>query len=403
MNTSILSDRALERSAQLHNREYIEMVEGEGGLTKASALHKSQLANYLREKCVLDKVLPPVDIDPTECEVGPTTDTLYYRIHLQMETRAFLSSFEAMPRETQELYVPRVFVSFLMLSTPKYVANDYNIMAYPFPVTQQVEDQIGLDMHEAKDWVMLRELERTIQASRADYGNVLRGVEATADIEANGTNTRFRGKLRREDLINLKSKFPGERARLERILVPETDYIQLERFKDDDFGSGLMSNVFIDGLETERVHGINMIRTIKIDNRRGDVFRTGNIYAFTSPEQTGRNFNLRGLKFYIERDHQFLFFDAQMAFGFLWAVASRCVKLELYNGGTVAGTAGTLASGTNYAGGAWVADPTVTNSTTAEAQGLIASDQLWGSPEQVTQKDYFDVSKGYRRPRVNFL
>lgn len=399
MNT----DRVLEKQASASNRRWMDVAEsGHQGLEKLSELHSSQLAGYLKEKAVLDKALPPEDISPSDCEVGPTTDTLYYRIHLQTETRAFLSTFEAMPREVQEIYVPRVFVSFLMLSTPKYVANDYNIMAYPFPVTKQVEDQIGLDMHEAKDWVMLRDLEAAIQASRADYGNVLRGVEAQADIEANGTNTRFRGKLRREDMINLKAKYPGERGRIERIIVPETDYIQLERFKDDDFGDGLLSDVFVNGLESEKVHGVAIIRTIKIDNRRGDVFRTGNIYAFANHTMIGRNFNLRGLKFYIERDHQYLFFDAQMAFGFIWAVASRCVKLELYNGGTVFGTAGTLAPGNDYAGVPWVANPAVTNSQTAEDQGLIASDQLWGAPEQVTQKDYFDVSKGYRRPRISF-
>lgn len=372
-------DKASAAKIALDNEKYAQILDSTGGTEKVAEIHSTQLEHYMRETCVHDKVLPPQDISPSDCEVGPTHDTLYHRIHMQYETRAFLSSFESLPKQVQEVYIPRVFVGFFMLSSPQYVLNDYNIQVYPFPVGKQIQDNVALDMHEAKDWVMLDRLEQAIQASAADYGNILRGVQAQANIDASGNNTGFRGQIEREDMLSLKKYFARTHTRINAIIIPETDYIDLERFNLDDYGDGLMERVFMDGLETDKIHGITIIRTIKIDDTRGDVFRAGNIYGFAPPNQIGRNFTLRGLKFYVDRDHQFLHFDAQMALGFLWAVASRVCKLELYNGGrTTAGGIIGLSS-----------DPP-------------SSDAYFGSPEEVTAKDYFEVEKDYRRPLIRF-
>lgn len=369
------------KQSQAMNRKFQDLVTaGPTGLHKLSEIHADQLESYLRETTVLDKVLPPEDITPADCEVGPTHDTLYKRIYMQLETRAFLSSFEALPRQVQEVYIPRIFLAFFMLSTPQYVLNDYNIQAYPFPVAKQIEDNIGLDMHEAKDWVMLDRLEAAIQASRGTYDNVIRGVQAQADIDVAGTNTEFRGQLEREDLIAMKKFFAGTRTRINAVIIPETNYLDLERFDVTDFGDNMVERVFRDGLEQDRVHGVQIIRTIKIDQERGDVFREGNIYGFAPPRQIGRNYTLRGLKFYVDRDHQYLYFDAQMAAGFVWAVASRVCKLELYNGGV--DTTGTLVG--------------------APGDPVPSSDLLFGAPEDVTAKDYFDVNLEFRRPLIRF-
>lgn len=378
-----MSDEDFEKKSRALNQEYYNALElGPQAFHKLSELHSDQLEHYLRETCVLDKVLPPADISADECEVGPTQDTLYKRIWFQMETRAYLGSFEGTPREVQEVYVPRIFLSFFLLQSPQYVINDYNILAYPFPIAKQVEDNIGMDMHEAKDWTMLDRLEQALLASRATYNNVIRGVQAAADITTNGVGvTGFRGELEREDLINLKKYFAGTRSRLSRVIVPESDYIDLERLELNDFGDQMVERVFRDGLDQDRIHGVQVIRTIKIDQTRGDVFRTGNIYAFAAPNEIGRNYNLRGLKFYLERDHQYLYFDAQMACGFIWAVPSRIAKLELYNGGRT--TAGAL----------------VANFSATEP----GSDARFGDPSEVTSKDYFDVDQEFFRPNIRFV
>jgi hypothetical protein len=380
-----------EKQSKAQNRMWAAAAaRGPQGLHKLSALHESQLDSYLREACVMDKVLPPSDIGPEDCEVGTDNDTLFYRLHFTFETRAYLGSFEATPQEVQEVYIPRIFLSFYLLTTPTYVLNDYNVQAYPFPVAKQVEDSIGMDMQEAKDWSMVKTLEDTIQASRSTNNNVLRGVDAQADIEANGVrgadavaplDVGKRFKIQREDFTELKKYFATRRSRLDRMVLPESDFIDLERFDSSDFGDQLMGQVVVDGYTVNQMHGVKFIRTIKIDSDRGDVFKEGNIYGFAAPSEVGRNFSLRGLKFYLDRDHQFLKFDAQMAIGHLWAVSAKIAKLELYNGGL-----------------------NIDNSTYRNRiSGTVPnSDALWGDPEYVVTKDYYNIDDAFHRPTVSY-
>jgi hypothetical protein len=274
-----------------------------------------------------------------------------------------------------------------MLTTPTYVLNDFNLPAYPFPVGQQVEDSIGMDMQEAKDWCMLKKLEETLQASRGTHSNVIRGEKAAANIVTNGGavnsgGTSYRGKLERGDWTTLKEYYADKRSKLDRVLCPELNYIQIERWDASDFGDHLQGEIVINGYRYDQVNGVKFIRTIKTDAQRGDVFREGNIYGFATPNECGRNRTLRGLKFHIDRDHQFLKFDAQMAFGFIWAVSAKVCKLELYDGGLE-----------------------VDNTTVAArlSANVPASDQLWGDPEFVTEKDYYNIDNEWHRPLIRYV
>ena len=296
---------------------------------------------------------------------------------MQPELRTFLSSFEALPRETQEVFIPRIFLGFYMMSSPRVVLNDYNLMAYPFPVTKQVEDLIGPSMHEAIDWIMLDRLEAAIQAAAGSGGNnILKGVQAQANIAASGLDTGFRGQIERDDVIALKKAYAGSRARIRKILCTESDYIDFERFKLSDFGDELLGQVFTEGLQSDKIHGVEFVRTIKSDFTRGDLLRDGNIYAFPDENMIGRSYILQGLRFFIERDHQFLYYDAHQARGFIWAVVSRLFKLELYNGGLTATNPASVKSG---------------------------SDDLYGNPESVTFKDYYNLADGNYRPNISYV
>jgi len=384
-----------EKKSQAMNKTWLDIAQGSDGMRKLSSLHEDQLESYLRETSVYDKVLPPTPVDPSECEVGIDNDTLFLKIFFQFETRAYLGAFEALPTEVQEVFIPRIFMSFFMLTTPQYVLNDYNLAAYPFPVAQQVEDTIGLDMQEAKDWAMHAKLEETIQASRGTLANVLRGEEAldniatdfAADGAATYNATPFRGRFQKGDMSTLQEHFATKRTKLDRVVIPEKNFIEIQRWDLSAFGDQLLGEVTINGYRYDQIFGIKFIRTIKIDAQQGDVFREGNIYGFATPDEIGRNRTLRGLKFYFDRDHQFISFDAQMAFGFIWAVSSKVVKLELYNGGYC------------------IDNSTVTDMYNNTGNGLTStpgSDELWGDPEFVTQKDYYNIDDSFQRPLIHF-
>lgn len=381
-------EKIAHAKARADNALYLQRSKsGDSGLLKLSELHKEQMESYLKEACILNKVLVPESITIEECEIGQTHDTFTKRIWFQAETRAGISSFEGTPLETQEVYVPRTNLGFLMLSTPKYSINDYNIRVYPFPVTKQIENNIGVDMQEAREWVMATALERALQRSRDRYKNILRGVEAQAEIDVNGLpapGAGMRGRIDREDVIALKKYFAGTRSRISEILFPETDYIDLERFKSDDYGDDLLRQIFTSGISQETIHGVNMLRTIKIDANQGDTFHSGNIYAFAGEQQVGKNYNLDGIRFFVDRDHQNMYFDAQESFGFVWQVPSRIAKLELYTEGE---TTDHLPVPPREDGGGTPISP--------------GSDQMWTSPERVMQKDYWNINDEVREPIIH--
>lgn len=285
-------------------------------------------------------------------------------------------------------------LTFYLLTTPTYVLNDYNVMRYPFPVMEQIQDTFGIDLQEARDWGMKKSLDDTIAAGRSENGNVLRGEQATADLVANlarggggGTAGAFRGRLEREDIITLKQYFATKRTRLSKLLITEKDYLDIERYSQQDFGDTLQGEVAVEGFTMNKLHGVEFIRTIKCDQTKGDVFRPGNIYAFASEKEIGVSLTLRGQKVYMDRDHQMLYVDAQSAHGHLWAVNDRVCKLELYNGGYdgLGARVDVLAVGVD-----------------ADDPGTPGSDTNLEDPEYVTERDYFNIDERFQRPDVIF-
>jgi len=377
-----------------HNSDFVDATRYPNQIEKMSSKYEHQLNSYLREACKFDGVLPPQEIQPSDCEQGPTNDTLYKKIYGDFETRAFQSSFEATHQDTQEVYIPRIYMGFTMLATPQYILNDHNVATYPFPVAAQIEEQIGLDIHEAKDFVMLKSLEDGIQAGRHHNRNVLMGTEAAADYEANGiTHNRFM--LTPDDITSIKAYFANKRHKARFALVPEIDYLWLERFDSHDFGDAATWENFKNGINEPSIRGLRIERTIKTDTSRGDTFRGGNIYAFVEPKALGRNYTLRGLKFYMKRDHQYLHIDAQYAFGFVFAVPELALKLELYNGGSsIAELPLNPVNGHPY--------PTIPAGFPGVGTEYAPSDEIFGSAEEVTFKDYQNFDRQLMRPLIQF-
>jgi len=371
---------SMVKKSQATNEEYVQLLRTESGRSKASALHSAQMTNYIRENCIFDKIMTPEEISPSDCEVGIETDTLFKRVWFTPETRAFWSSFEGTPTQVQELFAPRILVGFYRMQSATIVANNYNVSVYPFPIVKQMEDLIGPALHEAVDWVMLDRLEQTIQAANPFYGNILRGAAAQADINGVGVNTHKRFPVERADITRLKKFYAGTRAKVRVFLMTDEDYIDFERLRAEDFGDQRVQDVFVNGLDVQTIHGVPVVRTIKSDFSRGDLLRSGNMYAFPDEDMIGSSFLLQGIDFWVDRERQYLKFDASTARGFSWTIASRTCKVELYNGGLDTAGAGLGVFGT----------------------APVTSDALWGDPSEVTFKDYYDIHLGLNRPNFTF-
>lgn len=373
-----------------YNSELFKEAATPIGRSKCSADSQDQIAHYTRENPICDRIIIPTSANPAECLPGHKTDALYQRIYLTPEVGAMLTSFESVPVRTVEAFVPRIFLSFILLSSPTVVFNEYNLAAYPFPITKQYEQLIGSAIRESKDFMMISAYEQGIQLSRGEYGNVLRGVEATEDIAANGiaaageANTDiFRGNMHHQDIVAMEMFYTDSRADLETIVMTKTNWTHIKLWTTQQVGDNFVSTVIVKGIHFDSLSGHRVLRTIKSDASRGDVFKTGNLYGFANGELMGRNVTLRDLRFHFDSNRQFMSMDAQYAFGFIWAILSRAVKMELYNGGErVRGNTGS--------------NPMPKNGTDP------GSDERYTDVASVTTKDYYDLEKNFRRPRVLF-
>lgn len=396
-NTPDLNHEAYRKASSVMSNAYLADISN-GHKAVLSAAHDKQITDYLREHVALDQVLIPEEANMANLEPGITNDSLYERLWFRPQTGAYLSSFESLPESVREVFVPRLFLGFYLLQSNEFIINEYNALAYPFPLSQQIEESIGMDLQEATEWVLLSSLEECIQAGRGTHNNVLRGAAAQEDIATNGARGNgavagiYRGAVSKEDINSLKEYFAGSRSKAVTTLMTEVDHLGWNLLNASDFGDGLASEVFKDGYSYDRVVGMKIIRTIKCDVSRGDLFRPGNLYAFADTKEIGLSRTMRGIKFDLKHENQFVRFSARMARGHVWAVSKKVCKLELYNGGVGIGAGAFQRGITAYTGTRMPLYDT----------GIPGSDQIWGDPEFLTERDPYNIGAQLHRPRIDF-
>lgn len=349
------------------NETWLARVKDPSYRVKTEAKHDSQLSQFVREHFTYNDILGDRSISPSECEVGDYDDNLYYRVHLPIQTGAFVGTFGSAGEEVRDVYSDRIFMSFMMLRTPTMKVNDYTLPAYPFSMLQQVQDSIGIDLHEARDWAYHRSLDETLQAANSTLGNILKGTNTTS------LTSGARGVMDPDDISALSEYHAERRSELATVLMPEANYLQIQRFDATVVGDALASEKFKSGYSHPEIFGYKIKRTIKIDSQSADVMRTGNIYGFAAAEGMGKSFTLHGVKTYIKKERQFTYIDGRLVFSFAWIVTKRIAKVELYKQGlTLAGT--------------------------AKSDGT--SDDVWQHPESVVEREFFNVEANWQRPFV---
>lgn len=360
------------------------------GFVKASMDNDRRLADYLREGSVFDLVMPADQIDVSQLEQGYATDTLLYRIYLSQETTAYRGTFEGGAQSSVEAYIPRVFMTFLLLRTGTMSVNEYNAMTYPGPLIPALEERQVMDLMEAKDLVAWNDVENSIQASRTIFGNVIRGSEARNDILLNGTSTGFQGRIVPADLTSGKKYFASKRTGGARtIVITSVDYLDFENVTLQEAGQDILTRFFDEGITQDTVRGCKLIRTIKCDTTQGDTFRPGNVYFFADPDLIGRNKILRQPRMFVERRRNTVSFDQEMVVGWIIAAPSRICKLELYNGGVGPTVARSVESPVSDL------SDIVADFVAGEIPG---SDTLFTEPDDVLGKDYIRLDDNLMRP-----
>lgn len=347
---------------QNYNTKTLDNMDDPIGRQKIASIYGTYTRDRLREECAVDKILPPRDITPQDCQVSLNHDTLVRIEYMEPESPGAMTiTYRGIP-EARWIRAPRYAIPFYMIASRMVEKNEEELMAYrDVPLTKIVEDQIVKDMQEIKDRTTLLHFETAVQEMQrlANGGTVtalLTSTYATA-IKVSvlkGKNTVLRGlddfqinPIIKPDIVEMRkllaSYRPGTtalngrlgRLKLSQILISVPDFEDVNNWTLQDMGDRVTSETVENGWKQPVLIGVKYIATAKVD-----IFKPGNVWGFTEPEFIGKSFILQRAKFYVDKVMNVIKWASWMHVGVGIGNVSSIIKLELYGGNVAPGTAG---------------------------------------------------------------
>jgi len=326
------------------NSQFLSLLETSDGMSKVAAASGRYIRDRLREACVVDKIIPPESVTPSDCQVSESHDTLVRMVHVEPQSRAMSITFRGQPT-ARYIRAPRVSIPFYTISSEKLEKTEQELMAYgDMPVTKILEDNMVKDMQEIKDRTTLLHFEAAVQALQFEVNGAnpynVTNYAARAHISvikgrnalAGATNDFTVYPALRPDFINLFNLLDRNRLESDLVLMTEPDYNNILTWTLQDFGDKVTSETVINGWTYNTILGKKFIRTIKTD-----IFREGNVWLFTKPDFLGRSYILNNTKFYIDKIANLILWQSWMDVGVGVVNIAAIRKLELYGGSVVPG------------------------------------------------------------------
>jgi hypothetical protein len=351
----------MDYSAEMVNSGFIERLETEGP-TKTAAAALNYIKDRLREASFADMIVPNQRVVRGDLQRSTEHDTLVKIVDIEPGSRALTLNFRGQPT-AQYVTGKRYAITFWTISSLKFEIVEQELLAYEMPVTRIIEENSLKDMLEVKDREFLSHVDACIEAmqeegnggavsfntSSVNGGTVVGVSKLKGSLALAHTSDDFQSfAIQRPDLVKIKKLLKqqvvdasGNVVRQGRLkpavaLMTEVDTDDFDTWTLEDLGDRLQSETATDGWTYNKVVGLRIIRTIKVD-----ILREGNVYVFTTPEFFGRNYTLNDVKFYIDKIANRIFWQAWMDIGMGFGNIASVVKLELYAGSVTDGATDT--------------------------------------------------------------
>ena len=341
-----MSTNSLDTSAL--NSQFLNLLDTPDGISKVAAASGKYIRDRLREACVVDKILPPESVTPSDCQVSENHDTLVRLVHVEPQSRAMSITFRGQPT-ARYIRAPRVSIPFYTISSEKLEKTEQELMAYgDMPVTKILEDNMVKDMQEIKDRTTLQHFEAAVQALQFEVNGTNAFNRSNYALRRKVSVIKGRNPLLgttddfvvypalRPDFINLFNLLDRNRLESDLILMTEPDYNNILTWTLQDLGDKATSETAVSGWTYNTLLGKKFIRTIKTD-----IFREGNVWLFTKPDFFGRSYILNNTKFYIDKIANLILWQSWMDVGVGIVNIAAVRKLELYAGSVVPGATDT--------------------------------------------------------------
>lgn len=320
----------------------LAQLDDPGAKTKIAARFGGYIRDRLREASFTEQVLPPQNVDKSQCQVSPNHDSLVKMEFVEPKSRAMVVNFRSSPRATF-IRGEKVEVPFITIMSDMFQKPEQEFLAYPYPIGKVVEDNSIKDLGEIQDHQFTTHIEAAAQALQAEAnGGSVTALNATAIgagsvVESSvvkgemarvaSADDAYVWPIQRPDLANLFKLLDGSRLESDLILMTSVDYDDLLQWTTEDQGDKVQSETLVNGYKYNMLLGKRYIRTIKTD-----ILRPGNVYCFTSPDFLGRFYVLNNVKFYIDKVINMVKFVAWKDVGMSIVNIASVRKLELYSG-----------------------------------------------------------------------
>lgn len=329
-------------NAQAHEQLLNQLTDA-GARAKIAAFGSKVVRDRLREASFAEAVIPPEDVDRTQCQTSPNHDGLIKMVPLEPTSRAMTMTFRGTPNATF-IRGSRAECAFYTIMSDMYQKPEQEFLAYDFPIAKVIEDNSVRDMGEIYDREFMVHIESAVQAmqTEANGGSVtsLNGTalaSVTPPVEysvAKGELARVNTDdnavvrpIQKTDIVRLKKLIDGRYLETKRLLLSKQDMNDVLSWTVEDQGDKIQSETVVNGYRYNVLLGLEYVVTIKTD-----VLRPGNVYAFTMPDFLGRAYILNRVKFWIDKVINVLKFVAWKDVGMIIANISSVAKLELYSG-----------------------------------------------------------------------
>jgi hypothetical protein len=310
--------------------------------TKIAAKFGGYIRDRLRESSFAEQVLPPENVDRSQCQVSTQHDSLVKIEFLEPRSRAMTVTFRGEPR-ANFIRGEKVEVPFITVMSDMFQKPEQEFLAYAFPIGKVIEQNAVRDLGEVQDREFLIHIEAAVQALQTEAnGGVPTALNATtvgagSVVEFSVTkgelariavsNTAVSLPIQRPDIVRLIKLLDGNRLESNLVLITTVDWDDILAWTVEDQGDKLQSETAVQGWKYNLLLGKRYVRTIKTD-----ILRPGNVYCFTSPDFLGKFYVLNNVKFYIDKYINMLKFVAWKDIGMSIVNIASVRKLELYSG-----------------------------------------------------------------------
>jgi len=302
-------------SASTINELFIQKLNSPEGLKKVAQEGSAFIRQKLREVSFARKIVQPEYVTKMDLQRSVNHDGMVKIVDIEPDSKAMIVNFRGNPT-TNYVVGERYEIPFFFVSSEDFQKTEEELLAYDMPLTEVIEKNSVLDIHEAEDKSFISQVDAAIALEVAN-GNQ---TAITGNYVSSGTEI---GSVQKNDFKRLFDTLDGNKLRAEVILMDTTMFNRLFLYNASTVGDAVGSETHVNGFSYSNLFGKRLVVSNKTN------LLANKIYAFTAQEFFGNFYILNDTKFWIEKKKNIITWAAYETIGMGIGNTKACAKLTL--------------------------------------------------------------------------